>query len=62
MIGFHTWLRQEVAAVVLAWAQYTCPHDDVETMPTYVEGVHRGGHRRCRKCGLVWMISTKGPA
>jgi hypothetical protein len=57
-MGFLTWLRERVSEVGLAWKQYKCPHDDVETMPFY-----NGPRKYCRKCGLVWWPkSTKGPA
>jgi hypothetical protein len=56
-MGLLAWCRSEVDALRLAWTQYKCPHDDVETTPYGVDGVRR----RCRKCGLVWTILTKGP-
>lgn len=42
-MGLLTWWR-------LQWKQYTCPHDQVETMHLFLEGVRC----KCSQCGLVW--------
>lgn len=67
-MGLRTWARERLGAVAIAWAQYTCPHDDVETIELSYAAYGRPApsaiRRRCRQCGLVWTqtLSTKGPA
>jgi len=48
-MGLRSWWREQ-------WKQYTCPHDD-----TVTEHFFYGVRRRCRKCGLVWTLPSKGP-